>query len=166
MNRVAGRAATGKDHSLDRQIVVFRLHNELFGLDIADVNEITELLPLNIVPRAPDFIAGAINYHGRILAILSLSRFFDLPSLERGTESRIIVLISEGFSIGFLVDGIDEIAYVPEGTEEENPMEGKQFKNKYIKGVVNVRSSIVNFIDIESLLTDLEEYFKEVNVEY
>jgi len=152
--------------SLDRQIVVFKLHDELFGFRISIVNEITEVLPLNVIPRAPDFIAGAANYHGRILAVLSLARFFNLPSLERGALTRIIVLVPEGYSIGFLVDSISEITYILEGVEEKNPMEGKEFKNKYINRVVNIKDSLINIVDVEGLLADLEEYFKEVNLEY
>ena len=73
------------------QIVIFNLHNELFGLNISRVNEISELLPMNHVPKAPDFIKGVINYHGRIVAIHDLARFFDLSTKIDDNLARIIV---------------------------------------------------------------------------
>ena len=153
--------------SLDEQVIVFRLHDEYFGFAISLVNEITEVLPMSMVPKAPDFVTGVVNYHGRILAVLNLARFFNLPSHERGALSRIVVLVPEGYSVGLLVDSIKEITFVREEEEEEpNPMEGEEFKNKYIKRVVNIKDFLVNIIDVDKLITDLEDYFKEVDVEY
>ncbi len=57
------------------QVVIFTLHNELYGINIAQVNEISELRPMNLVPKSPEFIKGVINYHGKIVAIHDLARF-------------------------------------------------------------------------------------------
>ena len=148
------------------QIIVFRLHNELFGFEIARVNEITELLPLNTVPRSPAFVSGVINYHGRIVTVLDLSKFFNLEAERSDMLARIIVFVPGEFQIGFLVDSINEITDVAGEAEEVNPMEGENFKNVYIGRVAHLGNDVVNIINSEKLLQDLEEYFKEVNVEY
>ncbi len=148
------------------QVIVFRLHDELFGFDISHVNEITELLPLNPVPRSPEFVSGVINYHGRIVAVLDLARFFNLKVKRDDVLARIIVFVPGDYQIGFLVDSINEITHVLEDSEETNPMEGKNFKNVYIEEVACIGDDLVNIINAGKLLTDLEDYFKEVNVEY
>lgn len=148
------------------QVIVFRLHDELFGFGIPLINEIIEVAPLNPVPKTPNFMAGAINYHGKIVAVLSLARFFNLPSHEKGALSRIIVLVPEEYSVGFLVDSISEIGYIPEDSEERNPMEGEKFKNRYVERVVCIGDDLVNILDVNRILADLEDYFKEVDVEY
>ena len=150
----------------DEQVVIFTLHNELFGLDISRVNEISELLPMNLVPKAPEFIKGVINYHGRIVAIHDLASFFDLPANTDDNIARIIVLVPGEYHIAFLVHSVKEIIFVPETVEELNPMEGEDFKNIYIEKVVCIGESPVNIIDAGKLLADLEDYFKEVNVEH
>jgi purine-binding chemotaxis protein CheW len=149
------------------QHVIFRLHDELFSFEIALASEITELLELNSVPRTPDFIAGAVNLHGRVIGVLSLARFFELPSHEKGELSRIIVLAAKGYSAGFLVDNVKEISFLPEGDEREgNPMEGGGFKSRYIKRVVALQDFLINVLDVEKLLADLEDYFKEDKIEH
>lgn len=149
--------------SESEQSVIFRLHDEYFCIDISFACEITELLPLNRVPKAPGFVAGAVNYHGKVVGVVSLARFFNLPSHERGALSRIIVLNAGEYSAGFLVDSIKEIVFIP---DEDNPMEGDAFESRYVKRVVSIGSSLVNVLDVEKLLADLEDYFKEGNVEY
>ncbi len=155
-----------RDRSYEEQIILFGLHNELFGFNISLIGEITEVVALNSVPKAPDCIVGVMNYHGKIVAVLSLARFFNLPSHERGALSRIIVLALPGYSIGLLVDNIKEITHFPVESNERNPMEGEDFKNIYVETVLSVGDSLVNMINIKKLLTDLEVYFKEVNVEH
>jgi purine-binding chemotaxis protein CheW len=150
----------------DEQVVIFTLHNELFGLDISRVNEISELLPMNLVPKAPEFIKGVINYHGRIVAIHDLASFFDLPANTDDNLARIIVLVPGEYHIAFLVHSVKEIIFVPETVEEVNPMEGEDFKNIYIEKVVCIGENPVNIIDVGKLLADLEDYFKEVNIEH
>ena len=148
------------------QIVIFSLHNELFGLNITRVNEISELMPMNHVPKAPKFIKGVINYHGRIVAIHDLARFFELPTKMDENLARIIILVPGEYHIAFLVHSVKEIVFIPETIEELNPMEGEDFKNIYIERVVCIGESPVNIIDSEKLLADLEDYFKEVNIEH
>jgi len=148
------------------QVVIFTLHNELFGINISRVNEISELLPMNFVPKAPEFIKGVINYHGRIVAIHDLAHFFDLPANTDDNLARIIVLVPGEYHIAFLVHSVKEIIFVPETVEEVNPMEGEDFKNIYIEKVVCIGENPVNIIDVEKLLADLEDYFKEVNIEH
>ena len=153
--------------SLREQIIVFRLNDEAFGLNIALVNEIIEVGSMNVVPRSPEFITGVINYHGRIFPVLDLAAFFGLSSTENGTQqARIIVLVPGNYHMAFRVDGVKEIVSVPEEEEVRNPMEGKDFKNIYIKKVVCIEETPVNIIDVEILLTDLEDYFKEANIEH
>ena len=148
------------------QVVIFTLHNELYGINIAQVNEISELRPMNLVPKSPEFIKGVINYHGKIVAIHDLARFFDLPTEIDDTLGRIIVLVPEEHHIAFLVHSVKEITFIPDVEEEINPMGGEDFKNIYIEKVVSIGKTPVNIIDVEKLLADLEDYFKEVSIEH
>lgn len=153
--------------SSGEQHILFKLGDEVFAFNIAIVNEITELLSMNMVPRSPEFIKGVINFHGRVVAVHDLADFFSLES--KGKDSalkRIIVLVPKGYHIGFLVDSVTEITYINEEHEESNPMEGKDFKNIYIDKVVCIGDTPVNIIDVDKLLADLEDYFKEVYIEH
>ena len=146
----------------EEQHVIFWLHDELFSFEIALAQEIMELVELNEVPMTPDFTAGAINFHGRVIGVLNLPRFFEVPSHEKSELSRLIVLAVRGYSAGFLVDNIKEINFLPAEDEGDgNLMEGESFKSRYVKRVVTLKDFLVNVRDVEKLLDDLEDYFKE-----
>ncbi len=152
--------------STGEQIIVFYLDEELFGINLSYINEIIELPPMNVVPRAPDFISGVINNHGRIVAVQNLASFFNLPSCIDSSQARIIELVPGEFQIAFLVDKVKEITNVNAKSEEVNPMKGDDFKNIYVDKVVCLEKNLVNVIDVDKLLADLEDYFKEVNLEH
>ncbi len=161
-------AVDGEDRVMEgqEQVIIFGLHNELFGFNISCIDEISEVGTFNLVPKAPDFVAGVTNFHGKIVAVISLSRFFNLPSHERGALSRLIVLATPGYSVALLVDNVQEITFLPEGAGEKNPMEGEDFKNIYVEKVFSLRGALVNMINIKKLLADLDDYFKEGNIEH
>lgn len=149
------------------QHILFKLGDEFFAFNIAVVDEIAELLPMNRVPRSPAFIAGVINFHGRVVAVHDLAAFFSFTSGKKDSAlKRIIVLVQKGYNIGFLVDSVKEITYLSDEGEEANPMEGKDFKNIYVEKVVCIGDTPVNIIDTDKLLADLEDYFKEVYIEH
>lgn len=148
------------------QVIIFKLHNESFGFNISFVNEITELLPLNHVPRSPEFISGVVNYHGRIISIVDFASFFKLPTSEPGPDTRMLILVPTDYQVGFTVDSVCEIAFISEKTEEVNPMDCKDFNNTYIEKVVTAGKNLVNIIDVERVLAELEDHFKEVDIEY
>lgn len=145
------------------QHVIFWLHDELFSFEIALAMEITEILELSGVPMTPNFIAGAANLHGRVIGVIKLSQFFELPSQKKSELSRLIVLTIKGFSVGFVVDSVKEINFLPEeGEGAGNLMEGDSFKSRYVKRVVTLKDFLVNVLDVEKLLDDLEDHFREV----
>jgi CheW protein len=43
------------------QLVAFQLAQEVYGVDIAQVQEIIRMQPITKVPGAPDFVEGVIN---------------------------------------------------------------------------------------------------------
>ena len=48
----------------ERQLVVFDLNEEAYGVDISQVREIIRMQEITRVPRAPEFIEGVINLRG------------------------------------------------------------------------------------------------------
>jgi len=152
--------------SNEEQMIVFYLDKELFGIDISYVNEIIELPSMNVVPRSPKFIAGVINNHGRIVAVQDLAAFFNLSPGANSSQARIIELVPGEFQIAFLVTKVKGITPVAAESEEVNPMKGDDFKNIYIDKVVYLEKDLINIIDVNKLLVDLEDYFKEVNLEH
>ena len=76
----------------ERQLVVFQLDDEFYGVDIARVHEIIRLQSVTRVPRTPAFVEGVINLRGKIIPVVDLRKRFGLPSGDQTRASRIVVV--------------------------------------------------------------------------
>ena len=91
----------------ERQIVLFDLNKEAYGVDISQVREITR------VPRVPEFVEGVINLRGKVNPVVDLRARFSMPSTERTDEHGIVVVDVDGQDIGMVVDAVTEVSRIP-----------------------------------------------------
>ena len=67
----------------ERQLVVFDLNEEAYGVDIGAVREIIRMQEITRVPRAPRFIEGVINLRGKVIPVVDLRQRFSMPETDR-----------------------------------------------------------------------------------
>ncbi|MBN1993618.1 MAG: purine-binding chemotaxis protein CheW [Anaerolineae bacterium] len=60
-------------------LLIFFLGKERYGIPVTNVREIYPREQLTPVPRTPNFVAGVFSARGRILSVIDLRAFFDLP---------------------------------------------------------------------------------------
>lgn len=63
-------------------LIIFRVIEELFGLDIRKVREVIELPTIVPVPKSADFLLGLANIRGEVVPIISLRRRLGLTGDE------------------------------------------------------------------------------------
>ena len=59
-----------KDNS--REMLVFRLGNEEYGVDILKVQEIRGYEKVTPIPRSPEYLKGVVNLRGTIVPVVDL----------------------------------------------------------------------------------------------
>jgi len=88
------------------EVVEFVLAGEHYGLETEYVTEVCPLRNLRPVPGAPAFVLGVDNVHGRIVSVIDLKRFFDLPQRGLTDLNRLIVVRCGAVEVGVLADQI------------------------------------------------------------
>lgn len=96
----------------ERQLVVFSLHGEYYGLPITSVREIIRYVPPSATATASGMIQGMISLRGRTLPIVDVSSRLGLR-LEVGSKTRILVVEVSRGALGLVVDAVDGILPVP-----------------------------------------------------
>ena len=76
---------------MEKQLVVFQLSDEHYGVDIASVDSIIRLQPILAIPHAPAFVEGVTRMRGTVLPVVDLRKRFGLPPQEATKETRIVV---------------------------------------------------------------------------
>ena len=123
------------DQSSIIKFVTFWIHDELFGVDILDVKEVTPVMKITPIFHAPDEVRGYVNIRGEIHLVINLRFLLDLPQHEITAETRIVIFkptIAEPF--GILVDRVGDVLEVDSGSiEPEIKSNSKKTKNQHTR---------------------------------
>jgi len=90
--------------SEDRQLVIFKIAGEEFGVDINEVKEIIRWEEVTRIPNTESYIKGVINLRGSIVVVNDLAMKLGLPSKTVDDDTRILVVEVNGNIIGMVVD--------------------------------------------------------------
>ena len=137
----------------DRQLVVFTLGDETYGVDIATVREIIRMQAITAVPGTAHFVEGVINLRGTVIPVVDLRKRFRLNEAEHGKETRIVVLNSEGQEIGVIVDSVAEVLRVSSDAIEPPSSMITTTDSEYLLGIVKLPDRLVILLDTERLLS-------------
>lgn len=148
----------------EKQYVVFKLGNEKYCADIANVGSITEFDNITKVPNTPSYIEGVINLRGEVIPIVSLKKRFNVAQAGESQDARIIIITYDGKNIGFLVDDASQVIRIDSENIEPTPAIIAGEDRKYISGVGKVDGTIVVLLDLIKILSDSEiEALENIN---
>ena len=147
---------TGNTYEV-RQFVSFRLGKEEYGIPILRVQEIIRFEALTRVPQSADYIEGVLNLRGQIIPVVDLRRRFGLPSLDRNSSTRIIVVEIDQARFGILVDSVNEVRSIASDEIDPAPPLGGQIDAEYIEGMAKLDQGLVILLDIDSVFRTEEK---------
>lgn len=130
------------------QIVIFKLKDELFAVETAKVQSITDVMEITKVPKAPMHIKGLINLRGNILSLLDINLLLNIEK-EEDVQRNVIIIDIEEEEIAILVDEVEEVLEIDEKIIQK--FENEQEK-EHVKGIVNLKNRIVTLVDLNKLL--------------
>ncbi|MFZ7103616.1 MAG: chemotaxis protein CheW [Peptococcaceae bacterium] len=136
----------------DKQIVVFSLLSEEYGLEITSVKEIVRFQQVTKIPEAPVYVKGVINLRGEVIPVVDLKqRFYGLDS-EITEDTRIVVLKVGANTIGIIADEVSEVLRIPEDSIEPTPAILTEHNKSGIVGVGKLADRLLILIDMQKTL--------------
>lgn len=141
------------------KIVVFKLQEHEFGMDIGKVIEILNYEPVRPVPQVPSYIEGIINVRGTIYPIINLCRRLNMKEYEEKDQSKFILLQIGQSRVGFLVDSVAEILDIEKTYTEEVPSMLDGTHVSCIEKIINLGERMIIVLDVNILISDEEKLF-------
>jgi purine-binding chemotaxis protein CheW len=138
------------DH--DEQVVLCELAGELYGVEIAWVEEIIRLPAITPVPRARFAVQGVINLRGTIMPVVDPRLVLDLPCAAPTRNSRVIVVQVGGHTIGLIVDAVTEVRRVPAAAIEPPAALGGDLDTTHLRGIAKLDGRLAMLLDLASAL--------------
>jgi len=136
----------------------FLLSGEQYFIDEMYVNEVLPLMELTPLPCTPSFILGIINVRGRILSVVNLKDFLNLPARGITNLNRVIVVKKNEIEIGLLVDEVTNNVELDLKEVQQNYEAITDEQRKYIVGVTRNQDIV---FDIAKFLSDQEIIINE-----
>jgi len=138
------------------KIIVFKVGEEFYGIDIKTVSGIENVKGFTKVPNTASYIKGIINLRGSIVPVFSLRKKFGLEDLENEELHLVIVRLGET-EIAVEIDQIDVIQNVDSEMLHGVPSIVKTPGEQYYDRVVSVDNKIIVVISAEKLVSDADK---------
>ena len=136
----------------ERQLVVFSLNTELYGVDINVVREIIRLQKLTNIPQTPSYVEGVINLRGSVTPVIDLRKRLDLQVRDATTDTRIVVVDVRNQNIGIIVDQVTEVLRISSDAIEPTSAIVTATDSDYILGIAKLEDRLIILLDLESAL--------------
>lgn len=140
------------DDTIKDQYLTFAIEDEDYGVEIAYVKEIIKMTSITKVPEMPDFIEGLINLRGDLIGVLDVRKRFNKPPKEHDEETCIIVVVFGDYTLGMIVDAVQETAIIPEDRISPPPSAKLSYANQFIRNIGKVGEEVKLLMDVERFL--------------
>jgi len=124
--------------SHEGQLVVFKLNNVEFGVDIHNVREIVRMPKVTPIPRSPDYVSGVCNLRGGVLPVIDTRIRFAMESHEKTEDTRLLVVESGGINAGLVVDNMREVMRMSDAIVEPPPAVCRGVDKEFLDSVVKM----------------------------
>jgi purine-binding chemotaxis protein CheW len=149
-------------------LILFALGDETFAMRVSEVERVVRAARIKPLPSAPAIVAGILNYHGDVVAIINSRKRFNIPERPLRLTDRFIIAGNENRVIGLICDEVEPVRQVNanliKACAEIIPGIG------FVDGVVNVDGAMVYLLTVDLILTGdeiqgLEEAMEEAGDE-
>ncbi len=149
------------DESAERQLVVFDLAGEAYGVSIGSVREIIRPQEVTHIPNAPEYVEGIINLRSRVIPIMDLRRRFGVPVGEASNENRIVVVDIHGEDMGMMVDAVREVLRINHSVVEQASSIVTTADSYYIEGIANLGDRLLILLDLDRVFGQAEGFVSQ-----
>jgi purine-binding chemotaxis protein CheW len=136
-----------------REVLVFILGAEEYGVDILKVQEIRGYEKVTPIPAAPEFLKGIVNLRGTIVPIVDLRVKFALPDPRYDATTVVVILRVAGRVIGMVVDAVSDVVRLAPNDVKQAPQLGSIVDSSVLAGLATQGERMVMLLDIEKLLS-------------
>jgi purine-binding chemotaxis protein CheW len=93
-------------------LVVFRLDSQRYGLPLARVQEIQQIVALAEIPDASSSVVGMVNLRGSMLPAIDLRTRLGLTAAPWGLQTPMVFCRASGGVVAFIVDEVEDVIEV------------------------------------------------------
>lgn len=126
-----------------RSVLTFDLGKEQYGVDVMLVRGVRTISRIARVPGVPGFYRGVMSLRGRIITVMDLRFFFDIPVQDETTPpGELVIVRSNHLEVGLLAHQVNGVVSV--SLSAIKPIEHMP----YMLGVSGDRVVVLNIVQL------------------
>jgi len=145
-----------KDLVEEIKVIVFRLVDEEYGVEVSQVRSIEKMQNITRVPRTPEFVKGVINLRGVVTPIIDLKTRFNLGEETYTDSTRIIIVAVEDMEVGLIVDAANDVIDIPVNSIVQPPAVVGGIQKAYLRGVAKLEERLLVMLNLDKVLSPEE----------
>jgi purine-binding chemotaxis protein CheW len=149
--QLAKRPAQDAEPAREVECLEFLLSGESYAVEMSFIGETLPLLDFTPLFCTPPFVLGITNLRGRIISIVDLRRFFELPEVGLSDLNRVIVVADANMEFGILADSIVGMRSLPLSELQPPPAAFTGIREEFLAGVTTDRLAL---LDMAKILAD------------
>ena len=130
------------------ELLAFPLGGERYAVELVSVEEVLARAGLTRVPCTPPSVKGVISHRGRILTVIDLRGFLELPVDDVGEAPYVVVVAAGPMTFGVAAAGAPEVVRVRPGDVAPSPSALAHGIRPFVQGVT---AAMALLIDVEAL---------------
>jgi purine-binding chemotaxis protein CheW len=142
------------------QFLTFKMGEETFAVEVTQVREVLELVPITKIPTAPPSMRGVINVRGSVVPVVNLRNKLEMEDAESTVDTCIvvleIVLETESVVLGVLVDSVQEVIELLSDHIDPPPKMGTSLDTEFIKGIGREEECFIIILDTDRMFSGEE----------
>jgi purine-binding chemotaxis protein CheW len=139
--------------AISGQLATFWLDGDLYGVEVAHVQEVLKSQGLTRVPLAPNAVAGLINLRGQVVTAIELRERLGRPPRPEGTDAVVIVVRLHGEAVSLLVDQIADVVDVDAADFETPPDTLDGQARELIRGAYKLHGQLLLALDVQKAVS-------------
>ena len=132
--------------------VTYRLADEIYGINVMQVQEVLRMSEIAPVPGAPSCVLGIINLRGNVVTVVDARELFGLSRSDATDQTRIMIVEIKKLIVGLLVDSVAEVVNIQNSDIDSAPNIGTDENARYIQGVFSKKNEILILVDLNRLM--------------
>ncbi len=138
------------------KVVVFRLKDEEYGVEVDQVKSIERMESITRVPNTPSFVKGVINLRGVVIPVINLRSRFQMEEEEYTDSTRIVIVHVNEMEVGLIVDAALDVLDVPLDAIEPPPEVVGGVEAAYLRGMAKLEDRLLVLLNLDRVLSPEE----------
>jgi purine-binding chemotaxis protein CheW len=142
-----------KNMEKEIKVILFRLGDEEYGLEVHSVRSIERMQPVTRMPQMPPFVKGVIHLRGEITPVVDLKSRLGLKETPASEQSRMIIVYVGQMQVGLIVDAATDVIDIPVHSIEPAPAIFGETYAAYLHGVAKLPDRLLLLLNLDRLFS-------------